>query len=78
LWLATIAVVSSVISLYYYLRIVREMYINEPSDNSPLTVPVLTKATLWLLFAGTVAVGVYPGPWVDAIDAASTALGPLV
>ena len=77
LWLAAIAIVNSVISLYYYLRIVRTMYMDEPEDGSPLPVPLLTKGALWLLFAGTVAVGVYPGPWVDAIDAATVALGPL-
>ena len=77
LWLAAIAIVNSVISLYYYLRIVRTMYMDEAEDGSPLPVPLLTKGALWLLFAGTVAVGVYPGPWVDAIDAATVALGPL-
>jgi NADH-quinone oxidoreductase subunit N len=75
-WLVVIAVVNSVISLYYYLRIVREMYINDPADSSRLGLPALSWLTLWLLFAGTIAVGIYPGPWVDMIDAATNALGP--
>jgi NADH-quinone oxidoreductase subunit N len=76
LWLVSIAVVNSVISLFYYLRIVRAMYIDEAVESSKLVLPALTWATLWALFAGTIAVGVYPGPWVDAIDAATRALGP--
>ena len=78
LWLIAIAVVNSVISLYYYLRVVREMYINEPGETAVLHVPALTYGTLWLLFAGTIAVGIYPGPWVDAIDAATNALTPFM
>ena len=36
LWLAAVAIVNSVISLYYYLRIVRTMYMDEAEDGSPL------------------------------------------
>ena len=78
LWLAAIAILNSVISLYYYLRVVREMYISEPGESGRVPVPLLGMAVLWLLFAGTVAVGVYPGPLVDAVDAATDVLTPLI
>jgi NADH-quinone oxidoreductase subunit N len=78
LWLASIAIVNSVISLYYYLRVVREMYISEPGESSRVPVPLLGMAVLWLLFAGMVAVGVYPGPLVDAVDAATDVLTPFI
>jgi NADH-quinone oxidoreductase subunit N len=76
LWLVGLAVLNSVISLYYYLNIVRQMYIEVPADASPMRVPRLTRALLLVTFAGTVLVGIYPGPLVDIIDTATSALGP--
>ena len=76
LWLVGLAVLNSVISLYYYLNIVRQMYIEVPADASPMRVPRLTTVLLLVTFAGTVLVGIYPGPLVDIIDIATSALGP--
>jgi NADH-quinone oxidoreductase subunit N len=76
LWLAVLAMLNSVISLYYYLNIVRQMYIEEPGDTTPLRLPRLTTAVLLITFAGTVFIGIYPGPLVDVIDTATSALGP--
>ncbi|MDR2207931.1 MAG: NADH-quinone oxidoreductase subunit NuoN [Azoarcus sp.] len=36
LWLAVLAVVMSLIGAFYYLRIVKFMYFDEPTDNAPL------------------------------------------
>ena len=75
LWLAVLAIANSVISLYYYLRIVREMYITEPAvAPERIRLPVASAGVLWALLAGTIAVGVYPGPLADAVDAATNAL----
>ena len=75
LWLAVLAIANSVISLYYYLRVVREMYITEP-DPEPerIRLSPTSAGALWALLAGTIAVGVYPGPFADAVDAATNAL----
>ena len=77
-WLVVVAVATSVISLYYYIRIVREMYITETEDESKLPVPALVGLLAWVLFAGTIAVGIYPAPFVDATNAAVTVLTPWV
>src|SRR5205085_2722599 len=39
LWLVGIAVVNSFISLYYYLLIIKQMYLYEPADPSRLRAP---------------------------------------
>ena len=78
IWLVTIAVVNSVISLVYYLRVIREMYVNESDDTTKLPVPRLTTGTASLLFLGTILVGVYPGPLVDAISASTRVLAPFL
>jgi NADH-quinone oxidoreductase subunit N len=77
-WLVVIAVGTSVISLYYYIRVIREMYITETEDGSKLPVPLLLAGLAWVMFAGTIAVGTYPQPFVDATNAAVTVLTPWI
>jgi NADH-quinone oxidoreductase subunit N len=59
-WLVAVAAINSTVSLYYYLRIVRAMYI-EPPDGSFVRLPVsgvmqttLVVATIGLVFLGIV------------------------
>jgi NADH-quinone oxidoreductase subunit N len=57
LWLAVAAVVLSLVGAFYYLRIVKLMYFDEPKDNAPLQAPrdmrvVLSLNGLVLLFLG--------------------------
>jgi NADH-quinone oxidoreductase subunit N len=74
LWLAGLAIFASLVSLYYYLMVVRQMYVEPVRDDTPLHVPRLTLGLLGLLFAGIVFLGVYPAPLVDAIQYAADAL----
>ena len=74
LWLAGLAIFASLISLYYYLVVIRRMYIDPAEDDSPIGTPRLTTALLAALFAGTVALGVYPAPLMEAVQHASDAL----
>lgn len=82
LWLVAIAVLASLISLYYYLRIVRAMYVDKAEAGTPLAsrlhLSPVSAALAWALLAGTIAVGVYPGPLAGWIDAATNALGPFL
>ena len=71
LWLAGLAIFTSLISLYYYLTIVRQMYIEPTDDPTPLKVPKVTLGVLAVLLLGMVFVGVYPGPLMDVIQHAS-------
>ena len=74
LWLAGLAIFSSLISLYYYIMVIRQMYMvpaesNEPHPTSPLLIGLVALSVLGIFF-----IGIYPGPIVDAAGAASTAL----
>ena len=71
LWLAGLAIFTSLISLYYYLTIVRQMYIETGAESTPIRVPRVTLGLLGVLLAGMVFVGVYPAPLMDAIQHAS-------
>jgi NADH-quinone oxidoreductase subunit N len=60
-WLVVAAAVNSTISLYYYLRIVRQMYIEAP-DGSDARVQMswMPRLALGLALLGTVLLGVVP------------------
>lgn len=82
-WLVAVAAVNSTISLYYYLRIVRQMYIEDPgppslADGGPalvrsLPVPVTLSWTLAVLTAGVVLMGIIPSLY-EAISAQTLAV----
>lgn len=62
-WLVGIAAVNSTISLYYYLRIIRQMYIEAPDPELPkLTTPKLLGTALAVTTLASVTLGLVP--WV--------------
>ena len=67
LWLAIVGVVAAIISLFYYLRVVKVMYFDQPAEDSALIVS--SDATLrWVLSANALALlvlGVFQGPLLD-------------
>lgn len=60
-WLVALAAVNSTISLYYYLRVVRQMYI-EPPDTDAKALPVTWKLAITeaVLLAAVVTLGILP------------------
>lgn len=75
-WLAVIAVANSAVSLYYYLRVVVFMWINDETAPaaSPLVVgPAMTVALAVAVF-GTVLFGLYPQFLFEHAEAAAQAI----
>jgi NADH-quinone oxidoreductase subunit N len=58
--LAIVMLVNSVISLYYYLAVPKQMLFVEPEHDRPLASPRLVTAVTILTTAAVVAVGVWP------------------
>lgn len=71
--LAVIGVLASVVGAYYYLRIVKLMYIDEPVGNF-LPMPKPVGAVLLVSGAFVILFFVYPGPLVAAANAAAKSL----
>jgi NADH-quinone oxidoreductase subunit N len=69
--LIIVGLVNIVISMYYYLIIVKKMYINEPTDRSPLTVSPSMQAVIYVGLAGTLVLGIYPKPFIEWAVAAT-------
>jgi NADH-quinone oxidoreductase subunit N len=60
-WLVVFAVLMSVIGAFYYLRIVKLMYMDDPVDASPIEGGVMKKTVLSLNVGALVIVGLLPG-----------------
>jgi NADH-quinone oxidoreductase subunit N len=62
--LAVIGVLNSAISLYYYARIIKAMYLEEAPDAAPLKVPPLYTGLLVALAVPLLVFGLYWGPLI--------------
>ena len=63
--LVIVGLINVVISMYYYLIVVKKMYINEPTDPSPVAVSPTMTATIGIAMAGTLVLGIWPKPFLD-------------
>jgi len=65
-WVAVVGVLTSAISLYYYMGIVVQMYLQDPEESTPVPLrsPVLG-ATLIFCAVVTVILGIFPGVFVE-------------
>ena len=70
--LAVIGVLNSAVSLYYYARIIKAMYLDEAADDRPLEVPGLYNGVLVALAVPVVVLGVY---WAPLVRWAAAAFG---
>jgi len=68
--LALIGVVFSVVSAFFYLRVVVLMYMKEPKKEVPLTMSLPLKIVLATTAAAIILLGVYPAPILDLAAAA--------
>ncbi len=75
-WLAIIAVLNSVVSLYYYVRILRNMFLRDPEGSaSPIRCSAVQVALLMLLTGPTLILGIYVGPLVEYAQASVSMFG---
>ena len=72
-WLAVVAVLFSVIGLFYYLRVIRLMYFDSPSEAEPVTSLPAMKVVLSTNALAILALGIYPGA---LLRLCATVIGP--
>jgi NADH-quinone oxidoreductase subunit N len=75
LWLLVLALAMSAVSLYYYLQVLKRIYVSqEPTTQTTAGAPVLSQVVLSVVAAGVVILGCGPnllvGPLVAAIKLA--------
>ena len=61
LWLAVFAVVISLVGAFYYLRVIKVMFFDEPTDTTPLTAPSDVRVVMSLNGAAVLVFGLLPG-----------------
>ncbi len=66
LWLALIAAVNIVISMYYYLMVAKRIYVDAPHSNAPIAVSAGMQLLLAAAIIGIIAIGIFQGPFLDA------------
>ncbi|MFB0516628.1 MAG: NADH-quinone oxidoreductase subunit N [Candidatus Neomarinimicrobiota bacterium] len=59
-WLVVIAVLNSLISVYYYLRPVVAMYMQKPTDETPILLPRVAAPVFLLLVLVVLGFGIFP------------------
>ncbi len=75
IWLAFVGVLNSIIGLYYYLIVLKHVYLYR-SDNEDVSIPVSTPAriSLILLSLGIILLGVLISPWFGIASTAAKSL----
>jgi NADH-quinone oxidoreductase subunit N len=60
LWLVILAIAMSAVSLYYYLKVLKFIYVTDPAGSAPIHVPVLQQVVLALIALSVVLLGCAP------------------
>lgn len=74
LWIAVLGFVLSMISVYYYLMVVKSMYLGQAAEDKPYAVSMSVQCTVLIAMAGTLFMGVYPGPLSHLADIAAKSI----
>jgi NADH-quinone oxidoreductase subunit N len=69
-WLVIIGVLNTVLSAFYYLSVVRQMYATTAEGEPEITAPLMTQGLLVIAAAGVIAIGLYPIPLINAAQRA--------
>lgn len=64
-WLAAVSVLFSVVAAYYYLRVVKIMYFDEPADEFGVQVGATTRALVSLNGIAVLVLGIFPSALIE-------------
>jgi NADH-quinone oxidoreductase subunit N len=74
-WLAVVAVLNSVVSLFYYARIFMAMYMSEPAGGEKPAMPLPLGSVIGVAAVFTLFIGLYPQPFIRLARLALLPLG---
>lgn len=74
LWLVVLGIVMSAVSLYYYLIVLKHIYVIDSADQSPIVTPAYLNVALGLVALAVVVLGVYPKPILELLNSLVAAL----
>ncbi len=74
IWLAFIAILNSAISLYYYARVVKAMYVERGDKADRVKVPAIFTVAILICLVAVIVLGVYPQLIFDFCETAAHTL----
>jgi NADH-quinone oxidoreductase subunit N len=78
IWLAILGVLNSIVGLYYYLNVLKYVYLyrmeNQDEENHQIMVPRMITVALVILVSGILLLGTLFGPWFDLATKAAMSL----
>jgi NADH-quinone oxidoreductase subunit N len=75
LWLIILAIAMSAVSLYYYLQVLKRVYVTPDSDSIPIHSPILTQIVVFAVAAVVILLGCIPNLILTGIQAAIQSSG---
>jgi NADH-quinone oxidoreductase subunit N len=75
LLLVVVAVLNTIVSLYYYLRILKSMFMNEPRDDRRVDVPAGMNASIVVSAIAVIALGLAPNFFLPALNVVTQVAG---
>ena len=73
-WLAFVAILNSAISLYYYARVVKAMYVDKGESEEKIKIKKSHFVAILLCVVFVIAIGVYPEPVIKLCSMAASSL----
>ncbi len=73
MWLGAIAVLNVITSLFFYLKVIKVMYVDEPADTKPMVVSFDQKSIQYFVMFGIIFLGIFQGTFVKIVFDAFTA-----
>lgn len=70
LWLAVVGVLNSVVALYYYVKILKAMWLEAPEGTERVAIPLYQSFGLFVLAVPTIVLGVYFTPVIKFVEQA--------
>lgn len=75
IWLAVVGVINSIIGLYYYLSVLKVVYLYRSEDEDiPIPIPRSYKISLAILTVGIILLGTIIAPWFSLSNMAAAAI----
>ncbi|MBI5893417.1 MAG: NADH-quinone oxidoreductase subunit N [Deltaproteobacteria bacterium] len=74
IWLAVVGVLMAIAAMYYFLLVIKRIYLWQPKNDTPIKVSPINKALLYSINIATLVLGIYPGPFTDWVMAIAKVL----
>jgi NADH-quinone oxidoreductase subunit N len=73
-WLVVVGVLNSVVSAYYYIRVIKVMYLSSPPSDEPVESGLPLRLAMFATGASVVVFGLYPKPLLELARTAADVL----